>query len=406
MQRSSLRPRTGPAGASGSNGATLAPSDVRVANLMRVISELRGHGWLSRSDLARLTGLAVPTVHRLVSELVGLDLVIADEPVNDESRLGRPPSMYRFRQELGLLAGFDIGNQTTRFAVASLAGQVLASSSVPTADIEDDLVGGTVGLLQKLLADADASPRQLAGVGVGIAAAVDPRTGTLLRPPRYRQWQGVPLAQQLQERLGCEAVVDQDDHLAAVAECSRAGTVPDARSVVVLAIGKGIGVGFAQDETQMSGHGGRFGRIASWPVTPHRGARLPGQTLEECLTGDGLVAQYRLRGGEGPVADGLGLFAAARDGDALARTVVAWAGREIADVAYRLHTLFDPEALVLGGGLAGGFDLLERDLARHAPGTGALLRPSVLGEAAVLTGALLGAQRCVEPWLHARIVHG
>jgi predicted NBD/HSP70 family sugar kinase len=387
------------------HAGTLVPSDVRLANVTRILAELRGHAYLSRSDLARRTGLAVPTVHRLVSELVALDLVIEDAPAADESRLGRPPVVYRFRREAGFLAGFDVGNQTTRAAVASLAGEVLTSRTVSTSDIEDDLAGGIADLVLKLLTEVDASPQRLAGVGVGIAAVVDPETGVLRQPPQHLQWHAVALGAQLRERLGCAAVVDQDDHLAAVAECSSVGTAPGARSIVVLAIGKGIGFGAALESVPLLGHAGRFGRIASWPVTAPRGVRLPGRTLEECLPAEGLVAQYHQRGGQGPVTDGLSLFTAARNGDAVARAVVTWVARELADVVHRLRVVFDPEAFVLGGGISRGFDLLEPELARHTNGIEPVVRPSVLDEVAVLTGALLTAQTCVEPWLHAQLVH-
>lgn len=382
-----------------------ATIDVRLTNLLRILADLRAHGALSRSDLARMTGLAVPTVHRLVSELTAAGLVLEDEPAADESRLGRPPVVYRFHGEAGFLAGLDVGNQTTRASLVSLSGRRLASRALPTAEIEHELATNTVGLVRSLLDEVGAAAESLAGVGVGIAAAVDPVTGELRHPPRHRHWHGLRFAGDLSERLGCGVSVRQDDHLAALAEASGTGTVPGARSVVVLAIGFGIGVGVALDSVPIAGQHGRFGRIASWPVTTPRGVRLPGPTLGDCLASPGLVAQYRSRGGAGAVRDGKSLFDAARDGDAVARTVIAWAAREIAAVAKVLYTVFDPEGFVLGGGLAGGFGLLERDLARHTERTGLVIRPSVLGDQAVLTGALLAAQDCVEPWLQARLTH-
>jgi hypothetical protein len=66
-------------------------------------------------------------------------------------------------------------------------------------------------------------------------------------------------------------------------------------------------------------------------------------------------------------------------------------------------TLRAVDALVLDGGLAGGFDLLDGNSSGPAHHTGPLLKPRVLGGSAVLTGALPTAQTCVESWLHAQL---
>jgi glucokinase len=377
--------------------------DVRRTNMLRILADLRSHGLLSRSDLARLTGLAVPTVHRLVSDLTEAGLVLEDEPALDESRLGRPPSVYRFHSSAGCLAGLDIGNQSTRAVIASLSGHPLKTVTVPTGSLADDLGGGLAALIAELLDHIGASEAQLAGVGIGVSAVVDPASGELRDPPHYRQWHRLQLGTVMADRLGCAIEVRQDDHLAAFAEASATGTFPGAQSLAVLAVGQGIGVGLALNSVPISGQNGRFGRIASFPVTPPRGIRLTGRTLGDCLTAPGLVTQYEARGGTEAVHDGKSLFDAARNGDPTARTVVAWAAREIATVATMLHTIFDPEGFVLGGGLAKGFDLLEPDLIRHTGETGPVIRPSVLGEQAVLSGALLTAQTRVEPWLSARL---
>src|SRR5271163_567021 len=103
------------------------PADMRVSNLLRLLGELRQAEMLSRSDLARLTGLGVPTVHRLIHELVAADLVVEIPAVQDSSLKGRPAVMYRLLERGVLVAGVDVGNETTRFAVASASGRILAS---------------------------------------------------------------------------------------------------------------------------------------------------------------------------------------------------------------------------------------------------------------------------------------
>jgi predicted NBD/HSP70 family sugar kinase len=191
--------------------------------------------------------------------------------------------------------------------------------------------------------------------------------------------------------------VRQDNHFAAVAEASQIGTFPGADSLVVVEIGTGIGAAMILNGTTIMGASGKFGRIAGWPVvTARRGVAR--STLGESLVAGGLVEDYVRRGGQGKVYDGRTLFAAAAEGDVVADAVLAWAGREIAELVIRLQWLCDPTAIVLGGGLAGGFAILEPHLRPHLP-AGIHLAPSRLGEATVLTGAVLSAMPFTETFV-------
>ena len=372
----------------------LVPQDLRLANLRRVVQELRSEPTLSRAELARRTGMAVPTVHRLVSDLEANELVDVEAIPVDDGRLGRPPTGYRFRRESGLVAGVDVGNETTRVALADLGGSIQAFRSQPTTPSRSGLVTSLTTAIDELLLQATVP---LVGVGVGIASVVHPQTGELCNPPEHQEWAGLRLADELSAQLGCEVAVNQDDHLAALAEFSNAGTAPGAESLVVLQIGKGVGVGYALDGRAVAGAVGRFGRIARWPVT-HAERYLPGPDLVDSLPTGGLVAQYRNRGGKGPVTDGNSLSQAARDGDAKALAVLMWAADQIADLVCRFDALLAPDVIVFGGGLSGSFDVLEERLRARVP-SGVDLRPSVLGDKAVVAGAVVTGSHFIGDWL-------
>ena len=110
--------------------------------------------------------------------------------------------------------------------------------------------------------------------------------GSCARRRSTAEWDGLPLRDELGRQLGCEVTVAQDDHLSPIAESSDAGTFPGASSLLVIEIGRGIGVGMTLDGAPIAGAHRRFGRIAGWPVTDPAGA--PG-TLGECLVTGGLV---------------------------------------------------------------------------------------------------------------------
>ena len=370
-----------------------------MANLGRVVHELRNAGAMSRSDVARRVGISLPTAHRLVSDLADLQLVEQESPESGSSRLGRPPVVYRFREDAALLAGIDIGNETTRLAVTTLAGRVVASQAVISEALGRDLAGILAGKISDAVGSAGLGLDHLAGVGAGVASAVD-ADGILRGPPIHKHWDGLALRGELAGQLGCDVAVAQDDHLSPIAESSAGGTFPGSSSLLVLEIGRGIGVGMTLGGVPVSGARNRFGRIAGWPVTNSAGTGHG--TLGQYLVTGGLVSQYHEAGGSTGVRDGAALAAAARSGDSRAQQVFAWAAIQIADIVTRLHQLCDPQAVVLGGGMARAFDLLEPVMFPLLP-TELKVARSVLGEQAVVTGAVLTAGSFVENWLHKRL---
>jgi glucokinase len=102
------------------------------------------------------------------------------------------------------------------------------------------------------------------------------------------------------------------------------------------------------------------------------------------------------------VRDGAALAATALGGDELARAIFAWAAQEIADLVSRLHLLCDPEAVVMGGGLARSYELLEPVMSAALP-RGLRVARSALGEQAVIVGAVLAASSLVQGWLMNRL---
>jgi predicted NBD/HSP70 family sugar kinase len=387
---------------SAAESTTSVPADVRLANLGRVVRELRSAGALSRAEVACRSGVSVATGHRLISDLAESGLVQEQPITSGPARLGRPPVVYRFRDDVALLAAADVGNETTRLAVTTLAGHTLASCTL-SSDRLDDRLAGTLAdrfaeLARQAAGPADAG-RPLAGAGIGIASAVD-ADGILHAPPLHKSWDGLPVRESLAAQLGCQVSVAQDDHLSPVAESSDAGTFPGTSSLLVLEIGRGIGVGMTIGGVPVSGARQRFGRIADWPVSSQPAS---GSTLGECLVAGGLVSQYQAAGGAAAVRDGAALAAAARVGDELAQAVFAWAAREIADLVVQLHLLCDPEAVVIGGGLARSYDLLEPAITAAARPRRLRVARSVLGDQAVIAGAVLAASSLAEGWLTDRL---
>ena len=372
----------------------LSTSAGRRENLLALLHELRHADMVTRTDLAGLTGLAVPTVHRLLAVLLDCGLVTEETATRATGGLGRPASLYRFNRSVACVAAVDVGNETTRVAIAAANGTIIGAASQPTPQIAVDLAGGITASLGAVIAGLPRAAGPLVGVGVGISAAVDASTGRIARAPIHSAWDGLPLQAMLAGRFSCPVVVEQDDHLSALAELSDRGTVPGASSLVVVNYGRGIGAGAVLDGSVIRGARGRAGRIAYWPADG-------GGTLGQHLLPDALTAAYLTAGGTGQVTDGASLCQHARAGDPAAAALVGRAARGIADVFLRLAVTFDPEHMVMGGGFAGSYDLFEPEIQRamSALPDPPAVRPSAMGSDAVVIGGLIAADPFVEQQL-------
>ncbi len=380
------------------------PSDIRVANALKIIAALRDAGRSTNADVARAIGLSIPAVHRLMSELMEQGLVEESEVMPETVMVGRPATAYRFREDAALLCGVDIGNGTTRIVLTDLGFRDRASLSFPTAELGEDLGPVLASSILQLCEQQEDLRAPLIGVGIGVPASVDPRTGIMHNLPVLHRYEGLCLAEEMAEALGRPVAVQQDDHYSALAENSPFGSRQDADSLLVLEIGWGIGVGYCLNGQPVSGFRGSFGRIAGWPVSTVNDW-LVGETLGDVLTTGGLLDQYQKRGGHFPITDGLGLVDAARGGEQQAIDVLDWAGQEISQTVLRLALLCDPEAVVFGGGLSRAFDLFEPIFTRSLP-TRLVPVPSVLKDRAVVVGAALEVNRFVEEWFASRLLRG
>ncbi len=382
-------------------GKSMLPSDIRVENALAIIHCLQGRSGALRADIARLTGLSIPAVHRQIDEMIRLGLVeefAAEHPVN---HLGRPATSVRFVADNALLAGVDVGTHSTRVLVTDSTLEVLGEREVLTDDLGENLANALADLISSLRREC-LPTKPLVAVGIGVAATADPLTGRFTHGPLRDRFNDIDLRTALEGHLQCYVEIQQDDHLSATAEGSHLGAFPSASSVVVLEIGEGIGCGFSLLGNTLSGAHGAFGRIAQWPVTtPLPGMPASRALLGSTLTGPGIVHLFHRLGGSESIQTSQALMALATS-DPIADQVLAWARSEIGETLGRLAATFDPLALVLGGGLGRAFGK-DAEYFQAQIGT-RQFAISALGSRAVEMGALVKVRVQIDEWLRSQLV--
>ncbi len=276
------------------------------------------------------------------------------------------------------LIGVDVGG--TKVAVAVLEGSQLTDvGSWPTdCDTEEELLEQFVTAI-RAAGPADA-------VGIAVPSAVDFATGTA-RFSVNIPLAGVPLRDLLRERLGIPVYVDNDANCAALAEAYADDRSLVARHLVMLTVGTGIGGGIVIDGRIFRGASGAAAELGHQIVgadltdgAPAAEPRPPQPTSLEALSaGRGLHKLAQDRG----LADGEEAVRLAHEGNPAALECLRILGERIGiGIANAINT-FDPDMVVLGGGISANAGELLLEPARRVaasyvmPGVGTQTRISL-----------------------------
>lgn len=382
-------------------GPPLTQASLRLRNLWLVLQDIRTTGTTSRARIAHDTGLTTTTVHRLTDDLLRRGL-ITTAAGSDRNGVGRPPMLFRFDSRTGHVVGIDVGNETTRAAVADLDGVMLTRMARPTAAIEGNLPLALAEMVSELQREASLRRDALVAIGVGVAAVTESE-GTIVRASMHHLWEGLQLGLQLRRDFGCEVLVSQDDHLAALAEL-QVGGCAGLRDALVVNVGKGVGAGLIADGSIYRGAHGAAGRVGWIPIAPDEATGSA--PLASLLTADGLISEYRRLGGRREVDGARDVFVADAEGEeAATKAVDAFADR-LGWLIGASAALLDPQRVVVGGGISGSFARLSRRVVERVAEMVALPPPIVgssLGTDAVVTGAIASATSLADGWLLTRL---
>lgn len=339
-----------------------AASAIRHSNARDCLVVLReAAGPLSVGDLAASTGLSRPTVEAVLQDLSAAGTV-SPAPSAVSGTAGRPARRFLLDPAVATVAALDVGARSVRCLVADAAGRILTRTRVPV-DADDPLRS-----LERAVQEAGATPRAL---GVAVPGILD-SDGRVVQSLAAPALVGLDLAGELEQRLGCPVVVENDIKLAALAE-RHLGQAAD--SIVFVQLGHRVSVAVIVGGTILQGAHRLAGELGS-----QRGMRWTRSSVRGRLTwstGD----------------DAQALLERAADGDAAAQQEIE---EFCAEIAPRLATVLltvDPELVVVGGGLSRAgetlLDPLRRALRRllmteHAPA----VVPARLSSGGALIGAL------------------
>ena len=368
--------------------ARATPQLLKYLNERTILEAIRTAAPISRAEISRRAGISKPTVSLALQALVDAGLV--REAATGPGGPSYGAVFFEPVPEAAYVLGLDLGTRFLRGAVCDLGGLVRARQDVELRGVDADAALRAIAALREsLIAAAALSGDRIDGVVLGVPGVIDAQVSTLhLTTPNIPGLEGRAFGRELAELLGSSVTLENDVNLAAVGE-RWAGVARGVDDFAFLSIGAGMGMGLVLGGELHRGNHGAAGEV-DWA--------LAGLAEDVDPSAEGVAALVaRIAPAQptetllAPPYDTREIFAAARRGDQLGRTVVEEVARRIAANITPIAAVADPALVVLGGGLGANGDLLlapvRRLLAEWIPYP-PRIEISSLGEAAVLTGAL------------------
>ena len=374
---------------------TIAASAMRDINRSAILEIIRRESPISRTAIAERLGVSLPTVMRIVDELIA-DGFVRSQGESEWSG-GRRRSLLEFNADGHLVLGVDMGGTKIYGALSNLGGTVIDEMNIDRHGTHgDESYEALTNLIDTLLASPKLEGRSVRWIGVGAPGVTLHKEG-IVRWAYSLTWKDFPLKARLTERYHLPITVDNDVNLAALGELWF-GAGQNCQNMILVAIGTGIGAGIIIDGALYRGSSESSGEI---------GNMLPGKefleknyldfgALESVASGPGIAERARrlnktrLSPAELEALVSEDVFDAARQGQKWAWALINETVDYLAVTIANLAVCFDPDLIVLGGGVSRSADLLVGPILKRIEGTIPVL-PRLVVSSLGLRAGVMGA---------------
>ena len=309
--------------------------------------------------------------------------------------------------------GIDLGGTNIAVGVVSEAGSILAEASTKTLAQRpyQELVKDMADCALKALEKAGLTVDDVKSIGIGIPGTANQEQGLVIFCTNLG-WANIPLRDELQKYINKPVFIDNDANVAALAE-NFAGVSAGCKSSVLLTLGTGVGGGIIVNGKTWTGAHGRGGEVGHMTLIPDgvpctcgnngclerycSATAIIRMAQQECL-GYPDSAILAKAGGDPEKINAKIVIDAAKEGDPVAVRVFDQYARYLALAINTITAFFDPEMIVLGGGVSHAGEFLANAVRALLPRyimfkalPGPRLELATLGnEAGIIGAAMLG----------------
>jgi glucokinase len=269
-----------------------------------------------------------------------------------------------------VIIGIDIGGTKVAGGLVTMKGRLLDSLTLPTRASEGKKtsLGQILTVIERLYEQAGGHEK-IAGIGLVAPGPLNTHTGLVINPPNLPGWKNVRLGQIVEKRFRVPAKVENDANAAGLAE-ALFGAASGYRHVFYVTISTGIGTGIVINKKIYHGKNGVAGEGGHVSIDYKSHYRCGCGTLgciEALAAGPAIARRARVRLEQEHSRPSLLrertqnnpkritpelIEQCARAGDSMARAILDETGFFLGVWLAGMVTLLDPEAIVIGGGVA------------------------------------------------------
>jgi len=273
-----------------------------------------------------------------------------------------------------LILGVDLGGTKILTAVVKSRGEMLSSdeSATPATEGREVVIQSILDSAHSALGQANYTISEISAIGIGAPGISNPEAGILFTSPNLPGWRNVLLRDIIQNKLGKRAFLINDANAAALGEFCF-GAARGIRNFIYITLSTGIGGGIVIDGKIYTGSIGTAGEVGHMTIDDkgpicNCGNRGCWETL---ASGTALAREARHRikegirtsileyaGGDMEKVTAQVIHSAAEQGDSLAKKLISRTGYYVGVGLANLINIFNPELIVIGGGLSNIGDML------------------------------------------------
>ncbi|MCK5283837.1 MAG: ROK family protein [Nanoarchaeota archaeon] len=371
-----------------------------------ILEVVRRYGPVTRTEISRITKYNIVTVSNYVNNYIKKDLVV--EKGLDISSGGRKPTLVELNSRNCFVIGIDIGPEHIIAILTDLSLNMITKvRKIRPKETMEDVVSKSIELIYEVIEKSQIEAKKIKGLGIGISGIIDAKAGTVrdTDPQRGRTAASYISIKNLIEReFGIPTFIGNDATVAAFGE-KRIGL--DAEIENVLYMFSDVGCGIIIKGEIYAGAGGSAGEVqlnvgrGEDDLISELGLFRPG-SVNLGIVESGRVAAKSSKdskikeivNGDSNLVTAETIIDAARQNDKIAIEILEKAGLNLGVRIAYLINLFNPEIVILGGGMEQAGDLIlepikrmVRRLAFEEPASMVRIIPSRLGENAVSLGS-------------------
>ena len=332
-------------------------SELRRRNRDMVLREIASETSVSRSQIARSTGLTGAAVSRITRELIDAGLVREGRRLESKGQAGRRNVCLELGDQGAYVLAIALTANVKSVSISDSRGEIVAQKELPGLDKAKPgkVIDALCHAAAQLIEHSGIGRTRLVGCGVSVAGVTDPGTGSLIASDPLG-WDAVPLGEMFSQKLDLPVRVERRPVALVTAEMWR-GAAKGLRNVILINNGLWIGGCVVADGKVLTGTDNQIGQLAHMAAPGRNQMCVCGRRgcLDTAASGGSVVkamGNVAVPGASQNEEPGARLRSLARhDGDDLPEVTEAFreAGRCMGHAVDHLFAFFYPELILLAG---------------------------------------------------------